>query len=106
MLDKSKPDRWKSTVFYQVYSKSFQDTNGDSVGVLRGVIQPLDCLEKLGIDGVWLADPDSLFYFYQKLTALRKECPVFRGSEILLSNYPGSARTLRPYEARMVYTAL
>ena len=55
MLDKSKPDWWKSAVFYQVYPKSFQDTNGDGIGDLRGVIQRLDYLEKLGVDGVWLS---------------------------------------------------
>ena len=55
MLDKSKPDWWKSAVFYQVYPKSFQDTNGDGIGDLRGVIQRLDYLGKLGIDGIWLS---------------------------------------------------
>ena len=55
MLDKTKKDWWKSAVFYQVYPKSFQDTNGDGTGDLRGVIQHLDYLEKLGIDGIWLS---------------------------------------------------
>lgn len=55
MLDKSQKDWWKSAVFYQVYPKSFQDTNGDGIGDLRGVIQHLDYLEKLGIDGIWLS---------------------------------------------------
>jgi len=55
MLDKSQKDWWKSAVFYQVYPKSFQDTNGDGIGDLKGVIQRLDYLEKLGIDGIWLS---------------------------------------------------
>lgn len=55
MLDKTKKDWWKSAVFYQVYPKSFQDTNGDGVGDLRGVIQHLDYLQKLGVDGIWLS---------------------------------------------------
>lgn len=55
MLDKSKKDWWKSAVFYQVYPKSFQDTNGDGIGDLPGVIQRLDYLQKLGIDGIWLS---------------------------------------------------
>ena len=55
MLDKTKRDWWKSAVFYQVYPKSFQDTNGDGVGDLRGVIRRLDYLERLGIDGIWLS---------------------------------------------------
>ena len=55
MLDKTKKDWWKSAVFYQVYPKSFQDTDGDGFGDLQGVIGRLDYLEKLGIDGIWLA---------------------------------------------------
>jgi len=55
MLDKTKKDWWKSAVFYQIYPKSFQDTDGDGVGDLRGVISRLDYLEKLGIDGIWLS---------------------------------------------------
>lgn len=55
MLDKTKRDWWKSAVFYQVYPKSFQDTNGDGIGDLRGVIRRLDYLEKLGVDGIWLS---------------------------------------------------
>lgn len=55
MLDKTKKDWWKSAVFYQVYPKSFQDTDGDGFGDLRGVIGRLDYLEKLGVDGIWLS---------------------------------------------------
>ena len=55
MLDKTKKDWWKSAVFYQVYPKSFQDTNGDGIGDLQGVIARLDYLAKLGIDGIWLS---------------------------------------------------
>ena len=55
MLDKTKRDWWKSAVFYQVYPKSVQDANGDGMGDLRGVIERLDYLEKLGVDGIWLS---------------------------------------------------
>ena len=54
-LDKSKFGWWKNAVFYQVYPKSFQDTNGDGVGDLPGIIARLDYLETLGIDGIWLS---------------------------------------------------
>ena len=54
-LDKTKYGWWKNAVFYQVYPKSFQDTNGDGVGDLPGLISRLDYLENLGIDGVWLS---------------------------------------------------
>ena len=55
MLDKSKRGWWQSAVFYQVYPKSFQDTNGDGIGDLEGVIARLDYLQELGIDGIWLS---------------------------------------------------
>lgn len=54
-LDKTKHGWWKSAVFYQIYPKSFQDTNGDGIGDLKGIISRLDYLEKLGIDGIWLS---------------------------------------------------
>ena len=55
MLDKTKRGWWKSAVFYQIYPKSFQDTNGDGVGDLQGVIARLDYLKALGVDGIWLS---------------------------------------------------
>ena len=55
MLDKTKRGWWKSAVFYQIYPKSFQDTNGDGIGDLQGVIARLDYLQKLGIDGIWMS---------------------------------------------------
>ena len=45
---------WREGVLYQVYPRSFQDSDGDGVGDLRGVIERLDHLEWLGIDGIWL----------------------------------------------------
>jgi len=45
---------WQSAVIYQIYLRSFQDTDGDGIGDLAGVIQRLDYLEWLGIDVVWL----------------------------------------------------
>ena len=46
---------WKSAVVYQIYPRSFADSNGDGVGDLPGIIQKLDYLEWLGIDGVWIS---------------------------------------------------
>lgn len=45
---------WKKAVVYQIYPKSFKDTNGDGIGDLEGVIEKLDYLKKLGIDVIWL----------------------------------------------------
>ncbi|WP_342565264.1 alpha-glucosidase [Paenibacillus sp. FSL R7-0345] len=46
---------WKEAVVYQIYPRSFQDSNGDGIGDLRGIISRLDYLKKLGIDVVWLS---------------------------------------------------
>jgi oligo-1,6-glucosidase len=46
---------WKSSVVYQIYPRSFQDSNGDGIGDLRGIIQRLDYLQSLGVDIVWLS---------------------------------------------------
>ena len=54
MLDKSKRGWWEKAVFYELYPKSFQDTDGNGVGDLRGIISRLDYLQELGIDAIWL----------------------------------------------------
>ena len=46
---------WHDKVAYQIYPKSFMDSNGDGIGDLRGIISKLDYLKKLGIDIIWLS---------------------------------------------------
>ncbi|HMO59968.1 MAG TPA: alpha-glucosidase [Roseiflexaceae bacterium] len=46
---------WKESVVYQIYPRSFCDSNGDGIGDLRGIIGKLDYLKELGIDVVWLS---------------------------------------------------
>lgn len=46
---------WKSAVVYQIYPRSFADSNGDGIGDLRGILQHLDYLESLGVDVIWLS---------------------------------------------------
>ncbi|AYA76138.1 glucohydrolase [Bacillus sp. Y1] len=46
---------WQTAVVYQVYPRSFQDSDGDGIGDLRGIIRRLDYLEKLGITAIWLS---------------------------------------------------
>jgi alpha-glucosidase len=46
---------WKQAVFYQIYPRSFMDSNGDGVGDLQGIIQRLDYLVDLGVDAVWIS---------------------------------------------------
>ena len=45
---------WKEAIVYQIYPRSFKDSNGDGVGDLRGIIEKLDYVKSLGIDVVWL----------------------------------------------------
>lgn len=53
-MNKKQVDWWKSAVIYQIYPKSFQDSNGDGYGDICGIISRLDYLKKLGIDAIWL----------------------------------------------------
>ncbi|HSS02045.1 MAG TPA: alpha-amylase family glycosyl hydrolase [Kofleriaceae bacterium] len=46
---------WKAGVIYQVYPRSFQDSNGDGVGDLPGIVRRLDYLAELGVDAVWIS---------------------------------------------------
>jgi alpha-glucosidase len=46
---------WKHAVIYEIYPRSFQDSNGDGVGDLNGITQRLDYLKELGVDAIWIA---------------------------------------------------
>lgn len=46
---------WKEAVIYQIYPRSFMDSNGDGIGDLQGIISRLDYLKYLGIDVIWLS---------------------------------------------------
>ncbi len=46
---------WQDKIVYQIYPKSFQDTNGDGIGDLRGILDRLDYLKELGVDLIWLS---------------------------------------------------
>jgi alpha-glucosidase len=48
-------DWWKNAVLYEIYPRSFQDSNGDGVGDLNGITQRLDYLKQLGVDAIWLS---------------------------------------------------
>ena len=45
---------WKEAVVYQIYPRSFKDTDGDGIGDLKGIIEKLDYIKSLGIDAVWI----------------------------------------------------
>lgn len=55
MADRSPTPWWRHGVIYQIYIRSFADSNGDGIGDLRGVLEHLDHLAWLGVDGIWLS---------------------------------------------------
>ncbi|GMB08826.1 oligo-1,6-glucosidase [Thermolongibacillus altinsuensis] len=55
MMESISKKWWKEAVVYQIYPRSFKDSNGDGIGDLRGIIEKLDYLQELGVDVVWLS---------------------------------------------------
>src|ERR1700729_1989652 len=54
-MSQERDDEWRRWVFYQVYPRSFADSDGDGVGDLRGVLARLGHLQRLGVDVIWLS---------------------------------------------------
>src|ERR1700743_571683 len=46
---------WQHAVIYEVYPRSFQDSNGDGIGDLRGILGRLDYLVDIGVDAIWIS---------------------------------------------------
>ncbi len=51
----SDPDWWRGAVIYQIYPRSFQDTNGDGIGDLQGIVTRLPYIASLGVDAIWIS---------------------------------------------------
>jgi alpha-glucosidase len=70
---------WKHGVVYQIYPRSFYDSNGDGVGDLRGIIEKTDYLHWLGIDAVWLSpvQKSPMFDFGYDISDYRRIDPIF-----------------------------
>ena len=49
------PDWWRGATIYQIYPRSFQDSNGDGVGDLPGITQRMDYIARLGVDAIWIS---------------------------------------------------
>ncbi len=115
MSPKSDPDRWwHGGVFYQIYARSYADSNGDGVGDLPGVISKLDHLARLGITGVWLSpvtcspnrdwgydvsdyrDVDPAYGTLDDLDALVRQADA-RGIRILLDLVPNHTSDQHPW---------
>ncbi|TCS62222.1 alpha-glucosidase [Varunaivibrio sulfuroxidans] len=52
---KNDPDWWRGAVIYQIYPRSFQDTNADGVGDLKGIARRMDYIAELGADAIWIS---------------------------------------------------
>ena len=84
-MNSTKKKWWQDKVAYQIYPKSFYDTNGDGIGDLPGIIEKLDYLKELGVDIVWLspcyrsplADQGYDISDYQDLAAAQSEIETF-----------------------------
>ena len=76
---------WKEGVVYQIYPRSFMDSNGDGIGDIRGILKKLDYIQHLGADIVWLN-------------------PVYKSPNYYQVVEPNSIREfrLRPFEARLI----
>src|SRR6516164_1499538 len=80
---------WKEAIVYQIYPRSFKDSDGNGIGDLQGIISKLDYIESLGIDVVWLnpvyASPnDDNGYDISDYRAIMKEFGTMEDFEELL----------------------
>ena len=70
---------WKHGVIYQIYPRSFYDSNNDGIGDIPGIIEKLDYLQDLGIDGIWISpiNTSPMFDFGYDISDYRGIDPVF-----------------------------
>src|ERR1043166_6893867 len=70
---------WQRGVFYQIYPRSFQDTNGDGIGDLPGITERLPYLKPLGVDAIWLSPifPSPMADFGYDVSDYRGIDPIF-----------------------------
>jgi len=88
-------DWWKSSVFYQIYPRSFCDSNNDGIGDLNGVIEKLDHLNDgngggLGIDAIWFSPNDQNLPMFRNPNQYRnihlhrsQNPPVAKGKKVI-----------------------
>lgn len=81
---------WKEAVFYQIYPRSFKDSNGDGIGDIQGIISELDTLKDLGIDCLWLSPiydspNDDNGYDIRDYRNIMKEFGTMEDVEMLIS---------------------
>ena len=100
----SMPSWWRDGVLYQIYPRSFADSNADGIGDLRGVVERLDHLEWLGVDGIWLnptmpSPNDDWGYDVADYCAVHPDLGTLEDLELLIAG-GGPARHPRPARPR------
>lgn len=55
MITKAPWKHWMDAIVYQIWPASFQDSNGDGIGDLQGIISRLDYIKSLGVDTIWIS---------------------------------------------------
>jgi alpha-glucosidase len=70
---------WKKSVIYQIYPRSFQDSNGDGIGDLKGILSRLDYLQWLGIEAIWISPiyPSPMADFGYDISDYQNIHPIF-----------------------------
>lgn len=82
----SNPEWWRGAMFYEIYLRSFKDSDGDGIGDLRGVIDKLDYVAGLGVDGLWVSPfyPSPQLDFGYDITDFCNVDPLFGSMEDFL----------------------
>jgi oligo-1,6-glucosidase len=83
---------WKEAVVYQIYPRSFKDTNGDGIGDLKGITEKLDYIKSLGIDAVWLnpifsSPNDDMGYDVSDYSNIMKEFGTMEDFDAMLKGF-------------------
>ena len=109
-----KTEWWQEGIIYQIYPRSFQDSNGDGIGDLGGIIARLDYLQWLGVDGLWISPcyPSPMADFGYDVSNYTDIDPIFgtltdmdeliraaheRGMKIILDYVPGHTSEQHPW---------
>src|ERR1700704_1481732 len=105
---------WQSGVIYQVYPRSFQDSNGDGIGDLQGIARRLDHCLRLGVDALWLSPiyPSPMADFGYDVANFTDVDPIFgslaefdeviaaikqRGMKLILDYVPNHTSDAHPW---------
>ena len=101
------PAWWKYGILYEVYPRSFQDTNGDGIGDLQGILKRLDYLADLGIKAVWIAPfyPSPMADFGYDIADYCNVDPIFGNladfDELLLGIHERGLKLILDHYARV-----